>query len=174
MLHSITSFAHVQLPPEALLGTRGTHAREQGLVRMEHLAAIWRTAVGALALASGGVSTMQRAAYIAGRFSLRRTVGTPSGARVSVVAFRTQHAPILTTLAWCFVSRVFWKVAIDVFRDRDADFRVRHAWATIYKVTALHHAQTATLALASRCGAQGLFNHNDVIELHVSRISPDP
>ncbi len=96
-----------------------------------------------------------------------------NGGRVPILYFRTQHAPILTTLAQSFVSKAFWKVAIDAFRDPATDFRVRHAWATIFKATVVHHAQTATLTLSCRVGAQGLFAYNDIISHHVrSSISP--
>lgn len=165
VLHSITTFNRVHLPPQALLGTREDNGQTNA--RVEHIATIWRTAVGALAVASGGVSGMQRAAYIAGHFSLRRTVGSPSGGRMSIIAFRTQHSLILSTLARAFVFKEFWKVAISSFSDSSCDFRVRHAWASIFKATVVHQAQEATLSLALRCGAQGIFNHNEIIELHV-------
>jgi hypothetical protein len=48
--------------------------------------------------------------------------------------------------------------------------RVKQAWATVLKATLVDHAKTATLVLSSRCGAQGLFAHNEICSQHVSCI----
>ncbi|KAJ7863751.1 acyl-CoA dehydrogenase NM domain-like protein [Mycena olivaceomarginata] len=166
--HSITSFNRVKLPRHALLGALGSHVEDKIAIRANHINTIWRTAVGALALAGSCITTMDRSAYIAGRYSQRRTVGLPDKSRVPILTFRTQHKPILTTLAQAFVAKEFFKVAIVKFADEATDLRVRQAWSTIVKATLVEHSKTATLLLAERCGAQGLFAYNEMCSMHSS------
>ena len=169
--HSITTFNRVKLPSHALLGAKGTQAQEKAAVRADYFSAIWRTAVGALVLASGNVPAMERSAYICGKYSQRRTVGAAGGnGRTPILSFRTQQLPILTTAVQSMVAKTFRETAIKNFRNPEVDYRVRHAWATIFKATVVHHAQAGTLALAARCGAQGIFAHNEIISQHVSRV----
>jgi hypothetical protein len=113
---------------------------------------------------------MERSAYIAGRYSQRRTVGVQNGPRIPILSFRTQHAPILITLAQTFVAKEFLKVALANFTDAGVELHVKQAWATVLKATLVDHAKTATLVLSSRCGAQGLFAHNEICSQHVSFI----
>ena len=51
--------------------------------------------------------------------------------------------------------------------DSALDSRVRHAVATAYKVVVVQAAQTANLTLGDRCGAQGLFEANQLSAMHV-------
>ncbi|KAJ7437590.1 acyl-CoA dehydrogenase NM domain-like protein [Mycena galericulata] len=166
--HSITSFNHVKLPYHALLGPLGSLAQDREVIRANHINTIWRTAVGAMALGASVIPGMERAVFITGRYSQRRTVGTPTGSRIPIITFRTQHAPILVTLAQTFVAKEFLKVALVKFTDETTNFAVRQAWATILKATLVDHSKTATLVLSSRCGAQGLFAHNEICSLHAS------
>ncbi|KAJ6581956.1 acyl-CoA dehydrogenase NM domain-like protein [Mycena capillaripes] len=166
--HSITSFNHVKLSPHALLGPLGSRMEDRAMIRANHISTIWRTAVGAMALGASVLPAMERSAYIAGRYSQRRTVGVPNGPRIPILTFRTQHAPILITLAQTFVAKEFLKVALTKFTDENTDLRVRQAWATILKATLVDHSKTATLVLSSRCGAQGLFAHNEICSQHSS------
>ncbi|KAJ7908990.1 acyl-CoA dehydrogenase NM domain-like protein [Mycena leptocephala] len=140
--HSITSFNHVKLGSHALLGPLGSCVEDKALVRANHISTIWRTAVGAIALGASVLPAMERSAYIAGRYSQRRTVGVPNGPRVPILTFRTQHAPILITLAQTFVAKEFLRVALANFTDASTDLRVRQAWATILKATLVDHAKT--------------------------------
>ncbi|KAJ7312390.1 hypothetical protein DFH08DRAFT_791370 [Mycena albidolilacea] len=166
--HSITSFNHVKLNSHALLGPLGSRLEDRAQIRANHISTIWRTAVGALALGASVLPAMERSAYIAGRYSQRRTVGVQNGPRIPILSFRTQHAPILITLAQTFVAKEFLKVALANFTNASVDLRVKQAWATVLKATLVDHAKTATLVLSSRCGAQGLFAHNEICSQHAS------
>ncbi|KAJ7863766.1 hypothetical protein B0H14DRAFT_3107587 [Mycena olivaceomarginata] len=126
------------------------------------------TSFNPLALAGSCITTMDRSAYIAGPYSQRRTVGLPDKSRVPILTFRTQHKPILTTLAQAFVAKELFRVAIEDFAQEGTDLRVRQAWATIVKATLVEHSKTATLLLAERCGAQGLFAYNEMCSMHSS------
>ncbi|KAJ6613726.1 acyl-CoA dehydrogenase NM domain-like protein [Mycena sp. CBHHK59/15] len=166
--HSITSFSRVKLPSHALLGPLGARSEDRALIRANYISTVWRTAVGALALGASVIPAMERSAFIAGRYSQRRTVGVQHGPRVPILSFRTQHAPILIALAQTFVAKEFLRVTLANFTDVSSDLRVRQAWATIFKATLVDHGKTATLTLSSRCGAQGLFAHNAICSLHTS------
>ncbi|KAJ6550613.1 hypothetical protein DFH09DRAFT_1366654 [Mycena vulgaris] len=166
--HSITSFNNVKLPSWALLGPVGSQSEDKALVRANHLSTIWRTSVGGLALGVSMIPAIERSAYIAGRYSQRRTVGVPNAPRIQILSFRTQHAPILVALAQSFVAREFLKVTLANFRNEKSDLAVRMAWATILKATLVDHGKIATSVLASRMGAQGLFAHNEICSLHTS------
>ncbi|KAJ7686943.1 hypothetical protein B0H17DRAFT_1302600 [Mycena rosella] len=158
--HSITILNKVLLPADALLGTVGKRAEDKMAARINHTNTIWRTAVGALALGGPCITDLHRSAFIAGRYSQRRTVGLPDGSRGLIISFRTQHAPILVAL--------FYKVACMNFADQTLDMGVRYAWSTVFKVTAVDHARTANLELSQRCGAQGLFMYNEIFSMHTA------
>ncbi|KAJ6512370.1 acyl-CoA dehydrogenase/oxidase, partial [Mycena vulgaris] len=166
--HSITFFDRVRLPASALLGPLGVRLEERSALRAHHINTIWRTAVGALALGGSCITALDRSAYIAARYSQQRTVGLPDKSRVPILSFRTQHGPILATLAQAFVAKKFFQVAVKQFSDTTTDLRVRQAWSSILKATLVDHAKTATLLLSERCGAQGQFAYNQICSLHAS------
>lgn len=166
--HSMTSFDHVRLPPGSVIGS----LEESTDVRGDFLKSIWRISTGGLALSLGTVSFLSVGVYIAGKYSLRRTVSGPEkGSKMPIIGFRTQQLPILHGLAQVHVLQAFSKFAIPLFRDRNLHMYVRHGISTIFKATALQHCQSTLLALEERCGAQGLFNYNQIVRGHV-RISP--
>ncbi|KAL0945547.1 hypothetical protein HGRIS_014708 [Hohenbuehelia grisea] len=158
--HCITSFNMVRLPQTAMLGTLdGT-----GDTRLDFFQAIWRVAIGSLAIGSAAIPILQMSAYIAGRYSQRRRVHN-GGKLVPIISFKTQNAPILTALAQAAVLKAFFQTAIDIFTADAEDPRVKHGIAVIFKVTAIQHGQAANLELSERCGAQGLFHHNQLSAL---------
>ena len=58
--------------------------------------------------------------------------------------------------------------AIEQFCDTRIDSRVRHGIAAIFKGVMVQHSQQGALGVSERCGAQGLFAHNQMTCLHVS------
>ncbi|KAJ7236823.1 hypothetical protein C8J57DRAFT_1088016 [Mycena rebaudengoi] len=129
--HSITVFNRVKLPPSALLGPLGVLLEDRMALRAHHMNTHLANGGGRtctrrkLYLGSG---PCHRSAFIAGRYSQRRTVDLPDQSRVVILSFRTQHAPILTTLAHAFVAKELFKVAVRQFSDTSTDIRVRQAW----------------------------------------------
>ncbi|KAF8882587.1 acyl-CoA dehydrogenase NM domain-like protein [Infundibulicybe gibba] len=156
--HSLTYFNSVRLPMSALLGT----LEKPKDPRTSFLSLIFRVAVGTIALGSLGVPALQVASYIAAKYSLRRTVTDSQGLTKSIMSFRTQKAPIVIAVAQSFVMKAFHGAAVKTFIEQTQDVRVRHAVGTILKVTMMQHAQAANLALGDRCGAQGLFEANQL------------
>ena len=98
---------------------------------------------------------------------MRRHVVDASGVSKPIISFQTQKQPILTAVAQAFVLQAMHKQAVTWFMDPSLDPRVRHAVATVYKVAMIQTAQTANLTLGDRCGAQGLFEANQLPAMHV-------
>ena len=145
----------------------GTLAKPKDL-RASFLSLISRVAVGAIAIGSLGVPALQVASYIAAKYSMRRTVTDSTGLIKPIMSFQTQKGPILTALAQSFVMKAFHEVAVRKFMEKTQDFYVQHAVSTILKVVMMQHGQTANLGLGDRCGAQGLFEANQLSVMFVS------
>ena len=167
MNHSLTYFNRVRLPYSALLGS----PEKPVDAKMAFFHNISRVAVGTIAIGSLGVPALQVASFIAAKYSVRRTVVDNEGRRKPIMEFRTQKTPIVTAVAQSFVMQALHRRAVSLFRDVNLDYRVRHAVASILKVVMIQHAQTAHLTLGDRCGAQGLFEVNQLTAMHVCRYS---
>lgn len=150
--HAITYFDHVRLPAAALLGSLEKPAD----LRQNFLSVIWRVGVGSLALSTLSITALKASVYVAGRYSLRRTVTGADGAPMPIIAFRTQQLPIFHTLAQVFVLEAYARDASEQFVNPDLDPRVRHGIAATLKAVMLQHCQSSLYSLAERCGAQGL------------------
>ena len=161
--HAITYFNHVRLPPKALLGSLEMPTD----LRQNFLSVIWRVGVGSLALSLTTIPALKTSAYVAGRYSLRRTVTGANGVPIPIIEFRTQQSPILHTLAQVFVLEAYAKEAVGHFMNTDLDMRVRHGIAASVKAVMVYHCQRSLYDLAERCGAQGLCEHNQIIATQV-------
>ena len=164
--HSITSFNNVRLPPDALLGPLENSGSHKSALNQ----AIWRVVTGTMAIGSMALPVMEATATIGTMYSLRRHVGSGQG-RVPIMHFRTQQLPILTLTARIYVMEAFQQWCTSIFCDTTIDSRVRHAIAGIFKTTITEHSNTASISISDRCGVQGLFAHNQLTTMHVSRAS---
>jgi alkylation response protein AidB-like acyl-CoA dehydrogenase len=163
--HAITTFHHVRLEPGSLLGT----PRPAPGHRVDFLDQIWRVSIGTLSLSLVNIPILQQSAYIAGSYSLRRCVGTSIGdQRTPIISFATQYRPILNALVQGLVFEAFSDDAITLFRDDKLSPAVRHAVATCFKATVSIATQKSLTELADRCGWQGLFAYNRIIEMAMS------
>ena len=140
------------------------------LPRSAFMASIFRVAVGSISLATLTVSMLLLCVTIGARYSLRRTVQGSSQNPTPIITFRTQQIPIFTALAQAHVLRAFDTWTVKAFKDNDADPRVRHGIATCFKVAVLQLCQAANLSVSDRCGAQGLFEYNQMSGFHVRTI----
>ena len=163
--HSLTYFSHVRLPPTALLGS----IKKPRDPRTSFFGKIYRVAIGTISLSSFGVPSLQVASYIAARYSLRRHIVDSNGISKPIISFQTQKQPILTAVAQSFVLHAMQKRAVAWFMDHSLDSRVRHAVATVLKVSMVQTALWANFVLGDRCGAQGLFEANQLSAMHVRK-----
>ncbi|KAJ7235006.1 acyl-CoA dehydrogenase NM domain-like protein [Mycena haematopus] len=164
--YSITWFDHIKLAPWACLGSL---SRPKNIKAAFH-AAIWRVSVGGLALGALAIPGVGVSAYIAARYSLRRHVVDPStGEPIPIINFRTQQIPILHALAQSFVMQAFMhrSTTLKKFTDFTVDPAVRAGIAAAAKTVMIMHAQESCTELSDRLGAQGLFGHNQIINLQL-------
>ncbi|KAI0844945.1 putative acyl-CoA oxidase [Daldinia vernicosa] len=159
--HSITTFNHVQLPPGSLLGPAELASKP----RIDFLTQIWRVSVGTLSLSLLNIPALRQSAFIAGTYSIRRHVGSNVGSvTVPIISFATQYRPVLAALVQASAFDAFADDAIKTFCDDSLALQVRHAVASCFKATVTLGTQTTLTELADRCGWQGLFAYNRIIE----------
>ncbi len=158
--HSITSFEHVRLSLEALLGPLAKSKDE----RADFLLQIKRVTVGALSLSVMGVSFLKIATKIAAVYSQRRLITAAGNAKVPILSFSTQQRPILRGLVDSIVLEVFARWTITQFMETSHKSNVRCGLATIFKSTVMR-ASRILPELSERCGWQGLFTYNQISEL---------
>ncbi|KAI0259307.1 acyl-CoA dehydrogenase NM domain-like protein, partial [Gloeopeniophorella convolvens] len=156
--HAFTSFNNVRLPRGALLGTIEKPADSHAA----YIATISRLTIGMVALTSAIISQFALSCHIVARYSQRRMVHGSSRSLIPIISFQTQRIPILTALAQVFVLRAMRDATMINFSKPDLDPRVRHAIATLFKVTSVMHARASTFELGERCGAQGTFPMNQI------------
>jgi alkylation response protein AidB-like acyl-CoA dehydrogenase len=153
-------FDHVRIPQSAILGG----VRETVDPRADFHLTIWRVHIGTLALSTTLIPILKRAVFVAGKYSKRRTVGGHDGKMRPIISFRTQLRPILYSIAQITVFECYARESIKAFMDAGVDYRVRHGIAAAFKAVVTQATQSSLFALAERCGAQGLFEYNNIIE----------
>lgn len=162
--YAITSFDQVHLSSAAVLG--GLEKPEN--MRNNFFHHIGRIAPGTLAMSMIIIPALRIVTFIAGKYSLRRTVGVANKERMPIIGFRTQQTPILYALAQLAVMRVFADRCIEWFKDMSFRPEVRHGFGVILKTVFIQMAQRSIPELIERCGAQGLFQHNQICDADVS------
>ncbi|KAI0811666.1 acyl-CoA dehydrogenase/oxidase [Xylaria sp. FL0064] len=160
--HAITTFTHVALSSGSLLGTL-ERASDQ---RADFFRQIHRVAIGTLSLSTGNIPALQQSALIAGTYSSRRRVAADSGRKgIPIIQFPTQYRPLLDAIVQSWAYEAFADEAITRFLDPELSPEVRHAVAVCFKTAIGTDAQTTINELSERCGWQGLFAYNEIIEL---------
>lgn len=88
------------------------------------------------------------------------------------MSFRTQQLPILHSLAQGFVLEAFYNSATTWFSDTPhEDWKTRSAVSTILKAVMIGHWRRTGVNVIDRCGAQGMFDHNQMLPMEVSLYS---
>lgn len=160
----ITSFDHVQLPRSAMLGDLTKPAN----MRTGYLSAIQRIGTGTLALSIWITTFLKGAVYIAGKHTLSRTVQQGlHGKRTPIMSFRTQHRPILRTLAQIAVLEPFADWVENSYVDKSLHPKSRDGLGVILKAIAVQLGQGSLANLCERIGARGAFIHNQLMEMEV-------
>ena len=165
--YSITSFDHVPLPSAAVLG----NLDRPGNMRAHFFATIERISIGTLAMSLIMIPALKCVTYITGKYSLRRTVGVEGKVQIPIISFRTQQLPIFHALAQIAVMEPFARQIISWFKDHSFQTEVRQGLVVILKAIFIQMAQRSIPQLVERCGAQGLFEHNQICDADISRTS---
>jgi acyl-CoA oxidase len=158
--HASTSFDHVPLPANALLGHLHGSSEDE---RKYFMRAIHRVSIGTLCLSTSNATVLRVAGCIVGRYSAKRRVGAPKS--VPILSFSTQYGPIARTLAHAAVFDKYAIEAIELFRAAVGKSDMENVIAGIFKATVLDYTQKALSELVDRCGWQGLYAHNQVSKL---------
>ncbi|RWA09092.1 hypothetical protein EKO27_g6019 [Xylaria grammica] len=158
--HASTTFRHVPLPAEALLGNLHGSPKDE---RKDFMRAIHRVTVGTLCLSTSNATVLRISGCIAGRYSAKRRVGAPNP--VPILSFSTQYGPIARILAHAAVFDKYAIEAMPLFIANDGNTDMQNVIAGIYKATVLDYTQKALSELVDRCGWQGLYAHNQISEV---------
>ncbi|KAI9041911.1 acyl-CoA oxidase [Aspergillus affinis] len=160
--YSITSFNHVRLPDSAMLGD---FAKPDNM-RTNFLSTIQRIGTGTLALSIWVSTFLKGAVYIAGKFSLYRTVQQGlHGERTAIINFRTQHRPILHALTHIAVLEPLADWIENNFVDETLHPSARHGLGVVLKGISIQLGQRSLANMSERCSARGVFIHNQIMEM---------
>ena len=78
-------------------------------------------------------------------------------------SFRTQQLPLFQALSQVYVMKAHMLEATKLFTDKALDVRIRMGVAATVKASMVQQCQASFFALSERCGANGLFQHNQII-----------
>ncbi|KAG7441051.1 acyl-CoA dehydrogenase NM domain-like protein [Guyanagaster necrorhizus] len=160
--HCLTYFKNVCLPASALLGSLDRPKDP----RTAFFSNISRVISGTLSMGAVGISSMRISSYIAAKYSLRRrVVDSYTRQPREIMSFVTQYTPVLTAIAQTLVLAVFAETSREMYVIAE-DLASKHFIAAIFKTIVMKLTSTATLTLGIRCGAQGLFEVNQLSVLN--------
>ncbi|KIJ62260.1 hypothetical protein HYDPIDRAFT_30524 [Hydnomerulius pinastri MD-312] len=165
---SITRFNHVFVPYTAMVSSSlGDYSIPNSPLEA-WWDEVWRIPLGTMAVTAPWISSIKAAAFIAGRYSMHRSLTGKGVEPTPIISFRTQQWPIAHATAVGLVMSNWYPIAAKQTTDKSLDHRVRHGLAVIVKTTACRHFQRCVPEVAERCGAQGTFEHN-----YMARIEND-
>ncbi|KAJ7652808.1 acyl-CoA dehydrogenase NM domain-like protein [Mycena polygramma] len=159
--HALTYFRKVKLPGTAILGPMN----EASDTKSAFAHNIFRVIVGTLSMGALALSSMRIASYIGATYSVRRhVIDSSTGQPKAIIAFSTQKTTILTAIAQTLVMEACCLKAHHLFTSAKNVLQ-KHFIAAIFKVTVVQHHISILPILGDRCGAQGLFEVNQISTL---------
>lgn len=162
--HAITTFNHVRLDKEDLLGELGNDEDKRQLF----LSQIHRVKVGGLVLSLTNIPATKAAAYLCYSFSKQRKVYNPkTKLPVPILSFPTQYGPIISAAAHAVVMQSGARFFIGAFRAKGLPEMLQQALSCIFKATITYATQQHLTELGDRCGWRGLFAQNKIIEMQL-------
>ncbi|KIJ43416.1 hypothetical protein M422DRAFT_60316 [Sphaerobolus stellatus SS14] len=163
--HSLTYFSEVRLYNNALLGDM----RKPKDTRELFFNHIHRVISGTLSMGAVALSALRIGCYIGIAYSLRRNVQVLEGAiwvHRPISSFSTQYIPLLAMVAQSLVFESYGQETYERFVDSKRSITQRHLLAAIFKTTVFRHTLDMLLEIGDRCGAQGLFEANQLSVIH--------
>lgn len=162
--HAVTSFSHVRLNRDCLLG----EINDAGDRRQSFFRQINRVNVGGLALSLVNVPALKAGAYLSYEFSRQRTVTDPASQfAVPILSFPTQYGPIISAAAHAAVMEAAGRRTVEMFQMPGLPAPLKQALVCIFKATATYATQRHLSELTERCGWRGLFGFNKISELQL-------
>lgn len=164
---SITRFNHVHVPFTALVSSN-LYDHSSPVSPLEAWwDEVWRIPLGTLAVTAPWISSIKAAAFIAGRYSMHRSLLGKGTDPVPIISFRTQQWPIAHATAVGLVMSNWFPMVTKQSADKSMDHHVRHGLAVIVKTTTCRHFQRCVPEVSERCGAQGTFECNYMARIEV-------
>lgn len=175
--HCLTAFDRVRLPREAMLEAEHGRLDADGRLtsglgnrRKRFLRSVGRVTVGKLCMSAGTLGMARAALTIATRYAHHRHIsGTRAGQRVPLIAHRSHHARLLSSLATAYAMTFLQRSVVDRWVTHDATDREEHErlerLIAVAKGWITWQAREITVECRERCGAQGLFPANGLSEL---------
>jgi len=159
MEHCLTYFNDMVLSSSALMdNTEKPQNRREDFFRL-----LSRVASGTLSMGAFAISALKIGCGVSTKYSSRRMVmDALTQFPRPIISFSTQYEPLLTALANIYVMGPLFKKCTAYFVDQRLDVNLRHCIACIGKVILVGHCQDSLLTLTERCGAQGLFEVNQI------------
>ncbi|HLL35356.1 MAG TPA: acyl-CoA dehydrogenase [Streptomyces sp.] len=178
--HCLTSFDHVRLPREAMLEAAHGRLDEDGKLtsslgnrRKRFLRSVGRVTVGKLCMSAGTLGMARAALTIAVRYAHHRHIGGPkAGQRIPLTAHRSHHARLLRSLSTAYAMTFLQRAMVDRWTAHDETDREQREETerliAIAKGWITWQARDITIECRERCGAQGLFPHNNLADLQLN------
>ena len=163
--HAITTFTHVRLGRECLLGPLQSTIDEKRAAFMQQ---IHRVSVGTLSLSLCNIPALKAASYLAYTFSQQRKVNNPAlKSVVPIWYFPTQYGPIISVAAQAAVLEAAGRFAIGLSQLPGLPEPLRLAVGCIFKATVTSSTQRHLIELTDRCGWRGLYAFNRISQLQL-------
>ena len=167
---SITRFHYVLVPHTALVTSDLEDYSLPNFPLKAWWDEVWRIPVGTMAIVAFTIPALKAISFIAGRYSMHRSLTGKGTGPIPIVSFRTQQWPILHAVAVSLVMENWYNLTASRSTNESLDPRVRHGLAVIVKTTVCRHVQRCVSEVVERCGAQGTFEHNFMARFEVSDI----
>ena len=167
---SITRFNHVLVPHTALVASK---LEDYSLPKFPLEAwwdEIWRVPIGAITVVAPMIPALKATAFIAGKYSMHRSLTGKGAEPIPIISFRTQQWPILHAVAVSLVLENWYSTALGQATNQSFDPRVRHGFAVIVKTAVCRHVQRCLSETSERCGVQGTFENNLMARFEVGDI----
>ncbi|KAN0082585.1 Acyl-CoA dehydrogenase/oxidase, N-terminal and middle domain containing protein [Tylopilus felleus] len=157
---SITRFDHVLVPHTALVTSDLEDYSPPKFPLKAWWDEVWRIPLGTMTIVAFTIPALKATAFIAGKYSMHRSLAGKGVEPISIISFRTQQWPVLHAIAVSMVLENWYSIATSKSMHTSFDPRVRHGLAVIVKTTVCRQVQRCVFEVAERCGAQGSFEHN--------------
>lgn len=166
--HSLTSFDHVQLPPDAMLqadhaqlDADGTFTSQVASGRKRFLRAISRVTPGKLAMSAASCGISRSALTIAIRYAHHRHISAPRGTTVPIAAHTSHHERLISKLATTYAMTLLTRQTMKTWVEHDkATLAAAEREVAITKAWVTWQGRQVVTEMRERCGAHGMLPLN--------------
>ncbi|MDI1463239.1 acyl-CoA dehydrogenase [Catellatospora sp. KI3] len=175
--HSLTTFQHVLLAPDALVGAvlrDGAPSGAPGSLRKRFLRSIGRVTTGKLCMSGCGVGAARTAVNSAVRYAhTRHTTGLDPGVTVPLFAHRGHHARLIEAVVATYAATLLHRYAVDRWAAATAaDHDEVDRLVAVVKGWTTWRARDVVRECRERTGAVGLLRVNGLADLAASLEGP--